>query len=99
MCVPLISNPFLLRLSNKSRPHSVIDAWSRRSGYDTEDRAEKILRRLVHNQQLTNNKFLLPDAITYTAVMKTYVNQPRGGEKALAILKEMTDQCMNGNCM
>jgi pentatricopeptide repeat protein len=52
---------------------------------------------LVHNQQLTNNKSLLPDAITYTAVMKTYVNQPRGGEKALAVLSEMNDQCINGN--
>lgn len=29
--------------------------------------------------------------------MKTYVNQPRGGEKALAILREMNDQCINGN--
>jgi len=75
----------------------VIDAWSRRSGHDIADRAENILCRLVHNQQLTNNRFLLPDAITYTAVMKAYVNHPHGGEKALAILKEMNDQCKRGN--
>jgi pentatricopeptide repeat protein len=76
---------------------SVIDAWSRRSGFDTASRAENILRRLVRNQQKTNNQFLLPDAITYTAVMKAYVNHPHGGAKALAILKEMKDQYRNGN--
>eukprot|EP00571_Detonula_confervacea_P012954 CAMPEP_0172306034 /NCGR_PEP_ID=MMETSP1058-20130122/7195_1 /TAXON_ID=83371 /ORGANISM="Detonula confervacea, Strain CCMP 353" /LENGTH=1003 /DNA_ID=CAMNT_0013017805 /DNA_START=37 /DNA_END=3045 /DNA_ORIENTATION=- len=75
----------------------VIDAWSRRSGNDTAERAENILRRLVSNYELTNNRFLLPDVITYTAVMKACVKHPAGGEKALKILKEMNNQYRDGN--
>ena len=75
----------------------VIDAWSRRSGKDTAERADKILRRLLNNYQLTNNMFLRPDVISYTGVMKSYVNRPDGGEKALQILEEMNAQFGDGN--
>jgi len=74
----------------------VIDAWSRRSG-NAAERAESILRRLVYNYQLTNNRLLRPDVISYTAVMKAYVNHPDGGEKALEILDEMNNQFREGN--
>lgn len=77
--------------------YSVIDAWSRRSGKDTAERAEQILRRLVNNYRLTNNRFLVPDVITYTGVMKAYVNRPDGGKKALEFLEEMNDQYRDGN--
>ena len=77
--------------------YSVIDAWSRRSGKDTAERAEQILRRLVNNYRVTNNMFLVPDVITYTGVMKAYVNRPDGGKKALEILEEMNDQYRDGN--
>ncbi|KAL3763328.1 hypothetical protein ACHAW5_007720 [Stephanodiscus triporus] len=77
--------------------NSVIDAWSRRPGKDTAERAEQILRRLVTNYRVTNNRFLAPDVITYTGVMKAYVNHPEGGLKALAILEEMNNQCIDGN--
>jgi pentatricopeptide repeat protein len=77
--------------------NSVIDAWSRRTGTDTAERAEIILRRLVKNYQLTDNRFLMPDVITYTGVIKAYVNRPDGGKKALEILNEMNGQYRDGN--
>jgi len=77
--------------------NSVIDAWSRRTGTDTAERAEIILRRLVKNYQLTSNRFLMPDVITYTGVIKAYVNRPDGGKKALEILDEMNGQYKDGN--
>jgi len=75
----------------------VIDAWSRRQGNVTADRAKNILRRLESNYQLTNNSSLRPDVISYTGVMKAYVNHPDGGKKALEILDEMNDQYRDGN--
>lgn len=75
----------------------VIDAWSRRPGNDAADRAENILRRLVKNYELTQNRFLRPDVISYTAVMKACVNHPNGGEKAVQILEEMKAQYKDGN--
>jgi pentatricopeptide repeat protein len=84
---------------SNTHPHvwQVIDAWSRRPGKDTAERAEQILRRLVNNYRVTNNRFLVPDVITYTGVMKAYVNRPDGGKKALEILEEMNDQYRDGN--
>ena len=41
---------------------------------------------------MTNNNFLQPDVITFTAVMKAYVNKEYGGKKALSILEEMKRQ-------
>ncbi len=75
----------------------MIDAWSRRPGKDTAERSEQILRRLVNNHRLTNNRFLIPDVITYTGVMKAYVDRPDGGKKALEILEEMNTQYRDGN--
>jgi len=75
----------------------VIDAWSRRSGSDTEERAEQVLERLLNNYHQTKNRFLRPDVITYTNVMKAFVNHPNGGEKAVKILEEMNDQYRDGN--
>lgn len=76
---------------------AAIDAWSRRSGNRAALRAELILRRLITNYQQTNNRFLRPDVISYTGVMKAYVHHPKGGDKALQILEEMNDQYRNGN--
>ena len=75
----------------------VIDAWSRRSGNDVAERAERVLRRLVNNYERTNNKFLRPDVISYSAAMKACVSHPNGGEKALKILEEMNNQYRDGN--
>lgn len=93
--VSVNSNHFIYLSLNINIP--VIDAWSRRSGADTAERAENILRRLLNNYELTKNRFLRPDVITYTAVMKSYVNKPNGGEKAIAILEEMNNEYKNGN--
>lgn len=89
--------PFFLLLTFALLSSAVIDAWSRRPGKDTAERAEQILRRLVTNHRVTNNRFLAPDVITYTGVMKAYVNHPKGGLKALGILEEMNNQCIDGN--
>lgn len=37
------------------------------------------------------------DVISYTALMKSYVNRPKGGEKALELLREMDRQYRDGN--
>ena len=74
--------------------NQVIDAWSRRS---EPARAEKVLRRMKDNYLITNNEWLRPDVISYTGVMKAYVNNPMGGEKALELLDEMRNECANGN--
>ncbi|KAL3798151.1 hypothetical protein HJC23_005712 [Cyclotella cryptica] len=75
----------------------VIDAWSRRSGKDAAERAENTLHRMLRNYELTNNKSLRPDVISYTALMKSYVNRPNGGDKALELLREMDKQYRDGN--
>ncbi|KAL7454226.1 hypothetical protein ACHAWC_005850, partial [Mediolabrus comicus] len=74
--------------------NQVIDAWSRRS---EPARAEQVLRRMKDNYLITNNEWLRPDVISYTGVMKAYVNNPMGGEKALELLDEMRNECANGN--
>ena len=75
----------------------VIDAWSRRSGSDTAERAEQVLERLLNNYHQTKNRFLRPDVITYTNVMKAFVNHPNGGDKAIKILEDMNNQYRDGN--
>lgn len=75
----------------------VIDAWSRRSGEDTAERAERILDRMMDKYNQTKNKSLRPDVISFTSVIKAYVGRPDGGHKALEMLKEMEGQCREGN--
>lgn len=74
--------------------NQVIDAWSRRS---SPTRAENVLRRMMNNYVITGNEHMRPDAISYTGVIKAYVNSPVGGEKALELLDEMKNEYMNGN--
>ena len=74
--------------------NQVIDAWSRRS---LPANAENVIRRMVNNYHDTGNEHLRPDVISYTGVMKAYVNSPIGGEKALELLDEMNREYMNGN--
>ncbi|KAL7470325.1 hypothetical protein ACHAXS_010558 [Conticribra weissflogii] len=75
----------------------VIDAWSRRIGPNSGVRANRVLRRMVENYNKTKNPSLRPDVISYTGVMKAYVNHPNGGEEALKILHEMKEQFNSGN--
>jgi pentatricopeptide repeat protein len=75
----------------------VIDAWSRRSGKDTAQRAEKVLDRMIQHYELTGNKLLRPDVISFTSVMKAYVGHPNGGKKVVKMLEEMNKQCKEGN--
>jgi len=83
--------------------NQVIDAWSRRSSPKREagalagTRAENVLRRMMYNFRITGNEHMRPDVISYTGVMKAYINSPAGGEKALELLDEMNDEYMNGN--
>ena len=81
--------------------NQVIDAWSRRSkdkaGTVTGTRAESILRRMMDNFRNTSNEHMRPDVISYTGVIKAYINSPIGGEKALELLDEMNKEWMNGN--
>lgn len=75
----------------------MIDAWSRRSGSDTVERAESIIDRMMKNYELTNNESLRPDVISFTSVMKAYVSHPDGGHKALKLLNEMNMHVNAGN--
>ena len=77
--------------------HTVADAWSRRSGKDTAERAERILNRMILNYQSTKNKSIRPDVISFTSVIKAYVDHPDGGNKALEMLDEMNKQVQQGN--
>ncbi|KAL7498203.1 hypothetical protein ACHAWT_006156 [Skeletonema menzelii] len=83
--------------------NQVIDAWSRRSlpkneaGTVAGTRAENVLLRMMDNFRITGNEQMRPDVISYTGVIKAYINSPIGGVKALELLDEMNDECMNGN--
>ena len=77
--------------------YQVTDAWSRRSGKDTAERAERILNRMILNYQSTKNKSIRPDVISFTSVIKAYVDHPNGGSKALEMLDEMNKQVQEGN--
>jgi len=75
----------------------VADAWSRRSGKDTAECAERILNRMILNYQSTKNKSIRPDVISFTSVIKAFVDHPDGGNKALEMLNEMNKQVQQGN--
>lgn len=83
--------------------NQVIDAWSRRSSQNHEvgtmagNRAENVLRRMMDNSRNTGNEHMRPDVISYTGVIKAYIDSPVGGEKALELLDEMNNEYMNGN--
>lgn len=51
----------------------------------------------MEKYELTKIKSLRPDVISFTSVIKAYVGHPKGGQKALEMLKEMEQQCREGN--
>ena len=52
---------------------------------------------MILNYQSTKNKSIRPDVISFTSVIKAYVDHPDGGNKGLEMLNEMNKQVQQGN--
>ena len=76
-----------------------IDAWSRSGEKGAAARAESILNRMNYVSLTHKNNLVAPDKITYTSVIKAWVNERAEGfeVRAATLLSEMEQRYLDGH--